>query len=277
MKRLSLIICTSLFLTACGLTGTNSASKSAKLKVGDSVLFKLSRDGFGEGKIETIDGSHYKIPYGSSTNTVDEIDVYPTPTAGTDPNVKVGDYVIAKHGNDNFWPAAEVTKVDAKVIEVKALSSGSSMSLSPEQVVAVRPATAEEFKKVKEEAAFEAKVSPMRPTVPEGYTPKKDDRVVARWSGTSWYSGTILSVNGEKAKIKWSVNFGDGDVDLTKIAPYPKLGSTGLAIKAGDIVLVKGSSETSGWDFAEATSTREVKFKDGKTRSVRGDEYILFN
>lgn len=286
MKKLLLVLCASLLFTACGMLGgsNNSANNTAapkldtsKIKAGDTVLFKLSREGFGEGKIDSIDGSRYKIPYGSTTYTVDEADIYMIPTTGSNTSLKVGDYVIAKRGNENYWAAAEITKADAKTVEVKNLSSGGTTNLSPDQVVAVRPATVEEFKKVKDESGFETKVSTLRPIVPAGYAPKPGDKVVAGWSGNSWYVGTVVSVSGEKAKIKWGVNFNDGDIEFTRIAPAPKLGSTAAPIKAGDIVLVKGSSDATRWEFAEATSEKEVKFKDGKTRTVRGDEYIAFN
>lgn len=281
-------MCASLIFSACGKligggntdsgnTTTTKAADATKMKVGDTVLFKLSRDGFGEGKIESIDGSRYKIPYGSSTQTVDEADIYALPTAGSSPSVKVGDYVIAKRNNENYWAGAEVTKTDAKTVEVKTLTYNQTMNLSPDQIVVVRPAAVEEFKKVKSEKGFDEKVGAMRPKNPAGYEIKKGDKVVVNWSGTSWYAGTISEINGEKAKIKWGNNFNDSDVDLTKIAAYPKMGSAGMPFKAGDIVLVKSTSNTSMWEFAEATSEKEVKFKDGKTRSVRGDEYILFD
>lgn len=285
MKKILLIVCASLVFSACSKLsgGTNDANtptaapNAAKMKVGDTVLFKLSRDGFGEGKIEAIDGSRYKIPYGSNTQTVDEANVYALPIAGSNPNVKVGDYVIAKRGNENYWAGAEVAKADGKTVEVKTLTYNQTMNLSPDQIVVVRPAAVEEFKKVKAEKGFEEKVGAMRPKNPDGWQMKKGDQIVASWSGTSWYAGTIVSVNGEKAKIKWGNNFNDGDVDITKIAAYPKVGSSGMPFKAGEIILVKSTSNTSAWEFAEATSEKEVKFKDGKTRSVRGDEYVLFD
>ena len=286
MKKLVLFLCASVLFTACGMGGggSNTANNGAatkldtsKIKVGDTVLFKISRESFGEGKIESMDGSRFKIPYGSTTYTVDEADIYMIPTAGANTDLKVGDYVIAKRGTENYWGAAEVTKADGKSIEVINLSSDNKTNLSPEQVVVVRAATIEEFKKLKDESGFEKRVATMRPTVPAGYTPKAGDDVVAGWSGNSWYAGKIVSVSGTKAKIKWGVNFADGDIDLTRIAPMPKMNQTGTPIKAGNIVLVKGTSDTSRWEFAEATSDKEVKLKDGKTRTVRGDEYIAFN
>ena len=85
MNRLLVIIFASFLMTGCaGLTGkVAGGGNEAKLKVGDTVVFKLSRGTYGEGKIETIDGSRYKIPYGTTTPTVDESDVYSLPKAGT--------------------------------------------------------------------------------------------------------------------------------------------------------------------------------------------------
>lgn len=284
MRKLLLIVCAglflsaSLFLTACaGLTEKATGGGDTKLKVGDTVVFKLARGTYGEGKIETIDGSRYKIPYGTTTPTVDEADVYPLPKTGASSSLKVGDFVIAKQGDQNSWVPAEVTSADAKAIEVNTIAYKQTVNLSPEQVIAPRPAAIEEFKKLKTEQAFEEKVTSMRPTLPTGYALKKGDKVVGAWSGNSWYAGKIVGQSGEKMKIKWEDNSRDSDVDMARIALYPALGSAGTPFQPGDILLVKPTSGSSYWTFAEATSGREVRFKDGKTRSVRGDEYILFN
>lgn len=279
MKKLLLVILGSLLMTACSnLTGKSTGGGGeAKPKVGDTVVFKLSRGAYGEGKIETIDGSRYKIPYGTTTPTVDEADVYPLPKSGESSNLKVGDFVIAKQGNQNSWAPAEVTRADGKAIEVKTITYKQTANLSPEQVVAARPAAVEEFKALKTEEAFDEKVSSMRPTLPAGYVLKKGDKVVAAWSGNSWYTGTIVEPSGEKMKIKWADNSSDSNVDMARIALYPAVGSTGAPFQAGDILLVKPTSGSSYWTFAEATSAREARAKDGKTRTVRGDEYILFN
>lgn len=277
MKKLLIVIFASLWLTACGgLMEKATGGGDSKLKVGDTVVFKISRGTYGEGKIETIDGSRYKIPYGTTTPTVDEADVYPLPKTGASSSVKVGDFVIAKQGDQNSWAPAEVTRADGKAIEVNTIAYKQTLNLSPEQAVAPRPAAIEEFKKLKTEQGFEEKVTSMRPTLPTDYVLKKGDKVVAQWSGNSWYAGTIVKQSGDKMTIKWADNSSDSNVDMARIGVSPALGSTGTPFQAGDILLVKPTSG-SNWTFAEATSGREVRFKDGKTRSVRGDEYILFN
>ncbi len=276
MKKLLIVILASLSMTACGALGGKATGSNAKLKAGDTVVFKLSRGSYGEGKIESIDGSRYKIPYGTNTPTVDEADVYSLPQTGTDSEFKVGDLVIAKQSGQNSWVAAEVTSADGKSIAVKTITYKQAINLAPEQVIAARPAAMEDFKKLKTEAAFEEKTTSMRPTVPSGYVPKKGDRVVAAWSGNSWYAGTVVSRSGEKVKIQWADNSNASDVEMGRVGAAPSLGSTGPAFKTGDIVLVKPTSG-SYWKFAEVTSGREVRFKEGETRTVRGDEYILFN
>ena len=263
-------------MTACGaLTGKTTGS-DAKPKAGDTVVFKLSRGSYGEGKIESLDGSRYKIPYGTNTPTVDETDVYSLPKSGADSEVKVGDLVIAKQSGQNSWVAAEVTSADGKAIAVKTITYKQAINLAPEQVIAARPAAVEDFKKLKTEADFEEKTTSMRPTVPSGCVPKKGDKVVAAWSGNSWYAGTVVGKSGEKMKIQWVDDSSASDVDMGRIGAAPPLGSTGPTFQSGDIVLVKPTSG-SYWKFAEVTAGREVRFKDGETRNVRSDEYILFN
>lgn len=288
-----LFLCASLSLTACSsLTGkggsnnansgdatanTSSSASDAKLKVGDTVVFKIARGTYGEGKIDSIDGSRYKIPYGTTTPTVDEVDVYPLPKAGASASFKEGDFVIAKQNQQNSWVPGEVTSADGKAIEVKTIAYDQTLNLSPEQVIAPRPAAIVEFKKLKTEGDFDEKTASMRPTLPPGYTFKKGDRVVAAWSGNSWWAGSVVSLNGEKIMIKWGDTSRDSEVDASRVALYPPVGSAGSPLNAGDIVLVKPTTSSTIWYFAEATSGREVRFKDGKTRTVRGDEYILFN
>lgn len=294
MKKLWLIVSASLLLTACGSLTSNSngndnnsnstekgdASSSAKPKAGDTVVFKISSSSYGESKIDSIDGTRYKIPYGSTVNTVDETDVYPLPKAGGKSSVKVGDFVVAKRGSDLYWTPSEVLKVSDSTIDVDPLSGGGSSSLAPEKIIAVHPAAVEEFKKLKAAKQFSAKAQSMRPTTVGTYVPKRGDMVVAAWGPSSWYTAKVISVSGDNAKIDWDV-FNDSDVSVSKVAPFPRVGSTGAAVSVGSIVLVKPKYEKGTWDFAEVTTvtgqTIGIKLGDGETRSIRADEYVAFN
>ncbi len=284
-----LIVSASLLFAACqSLTSksdsnsnssNSTSSSSTKPKAGDTVVFKISPESYGESKIDSVDGTRYKIPYGSNINSVDETDIYALPKVGEKPNVKAGDFVVAKRGNELYWTPSEVVKVTDNTIEVAAISGGSS-SLAPEKIIAVRPAAVEELKKLKAQKAFATKAQSMRPTTVGSYTPKPGDRVVAVWGGSSWYTSKVISVNGDKVKLDWD-NFADTEVSLEKIAPYPKVGSTGAPVNVGGIVLVKPKYEQGTWNFAEVTSVDGqnigVKFGDGETRSIRTDEYVALN
>lgn len=291
MKKLWLIVSASLLLSACGSLTSKSnsnnsnssekdASSSAKPKAGDTVVFKISNDSYGESKIDSIDGTRYKIPYGSTVNTVDETDVYPLPKPGAKSNVKVGDFVVAKLGTDLYWTPSEVLKVSDSAIDVDPLSGGSTSSLAPEKIISVHPAAVEEFKKLKAAKQFAAKAQSMRPTTVGTYVPKRGDVVVAAWGPSSWYTAKIISVSGDSAKIDWDV-FSDSDLSIDKVAPFPRVGSTGAAVSVGSIVLVKPKYEKGTWDFAEVTSVNgqniDIKLGDGETRSIRADEYIAMN
>lgn len=297
MKKLWIAIFASLALvSACGGAKTaenngnsngsstskwnESSSSSAKPKAGDTVVFRISRESYGESKVDSVDGTRYKIPYGSNINAVDETDVYTLPKAGEKSDVKVGDFVVAKRGNELYWTPSEVTSVSDSTIDVTAIGGGGSSSLAHEKIITVHPAAREEFKKWKGEKAFETKAQSMRPSTVGSYTPKPGDAVVAAWGASSWYTAKVLSVSGDKAKIDWDV-FNDSEISVDKVAPLPKVGSTGAALSAGSIVLVKPTYDKGTWNFAEVTSTSssgaEVKFSDGKTKSIRADEYVALN
>ncbi len=293
MKKLWIIVFACLALSACGAMKTadssnsNSGDKwnekgdsSAKPKAGDTVVFKISRDSYGESKIDSVDGTRYKIPYGSTAYTVDETDVYTLPKSGGNSSFKVGDFVVAKRGSDLYWTPSEVTKVSDSAIEVDPIRGSGVSSLAPEKIIAVHPAAVEEFKKMKDEKGFEAKAQSMRPTTVGTYVPKPGDRVVAAWGSSSWYTAKVISVSGDKAKIDWDV-FNDSELSIDKLAPLPKVGSTGATVNVGTIVLVKPTYEKGTWSFGEVTSVNGqsigVKLGNGEAKTIRADEYVAMN
>ena len=291
MKKLWITVFACLALTACG--GAKSAdsgnsnsgakwneSSSAKPKAGDTVVFKISRDSYGESKIDNVDGTRYKIPYGSTVHTVDETDIYTLPKSGDKADIKVGDFVVAKRGSDLYWTPSEVTKVGDSTIEVDPIRGSGASSLAPEKIIVVHPAAVEEFKKMKDEKGFETRAQAMRPTTVGTYMPKPGDTVVAAWGSSSWYTAKVISVRGDKAKIDWDV-FNDSELSIDKLAPYPKVGSTGASVSVGNVVLVKPSYEKGTWSFGEVTSVSGssigIKLSNGEAKSIRADEYVAMN
>lgn len=285
MKKLWLMIAVSLLLAACGGTVTKpdsggASSTATAPKVGDTVVFKTSRQGYHEGKVEKLEGSRYEIKYGTSTSKVESIDVHALPKAGEKLNVQPGDAVAAR-GSGTYWPGSIVKSVTPDLIEVEVIESGNTLSVPHEKAIKVSPASAAEIKKYADEMSFLKKAKAKRPTAPAGYKLKPGERVVAEWSAGAWWPGEVISVTGEKVKLKWPASFPDSELPLEKVMPYPKAETATVLPKQGDFVLVKSADDKSQWQYAQVTSvsgpTAEVKAADGKTRSIKADEYIALN
>lgn len=291
MKKLFLVIGVTFLLSACGGTKSDpnsnssandakpAASSAEKVKVGDTVAFVSGHDGLAEGKIDSMDGARYKIKYGDSMETKDESDIYPLPKSGVKPQVKAGDMVAAKMESGAYWAGSEVLSVSDDVIEVKGLYYGRTASLAPDKIIVVRAPQVADFKKLKSEKDFSAKAKAMRPQNPAGWKPKVGDRVVAEWSAGSWWVGEVTGLAGSMAKLKWPSSFPASELSFDKLAPLPKAGATMPAVDS--FVLVKPDSDSGQWQYAQVTAVNgqsaDIKFADGKTRSIKAGEYIALS
>lgn len=282
MNKLWLIILTSLFSMACGASGgitPGGATTAAetKLKPGETAIFKVSREGFGEGQIEGVTGAQYVIRYGDSTVAKEESDVYALPK-GSAGSVKAGVMVAAKlESGGQYWAGAEVVSVNGDVIEVRDLYRGTTANLAPDKIVAVRPAAAADLQKLKAEYDFKRRANSARPRSDAAWKPKPGERVVAEWSPNSWWTGTIGAIKGDKAVIKWGSSFKDSELGVDRLVPYPKA-DTGVMPAADSYVLVKPDSDNGQWFYAQVTGgAGEVKFPDGKTRVVKPGDFISLN
>ncbi len=284
MKKLSLFLAlVSLLTAACSggsktSTTTADAEKSttAKPAVGDTAVFKFSRQGYVEGKVQSIDGTRYKVMYGQSPQTVDAVDVYTLPKAGAKAEVSPGDIVVA-HQRDAYWPGAEVKSVNGDVIEVQVISNGDSLNVPPEKLIKINSAAAAEFKTYAQEVAFLKSAKTGRPHPPAAYKPKAGQRVVAEWTDHTWYIGNIVSASPSKATVKWPASFPQSQLTFDKVLPYP---APAASPKQNDFVIVKQDSENQSFAYARVTSvnggTVDVKLADGKTRTVKqGDFYVV--
>ena len=286
MKKLWLLIAANLFLTACGgVRGIipAGATSEVKPKIGDTVLYQTSREGFYEGVVEGVEGTRYKVKTGDSVNLKEESDVYMLPKTGAKTaaaGINAGDIVAAKTDSGLYWGGAEVLSVKGDVVEVKDLYYGKTANLSPDKILAIRPAAAAELQKVKAEKEFSAKAVQAKPRPPVGYKPKVGERVVARWSGNTWYDGEVAEVKGDKAKIKWQ-SFKESELGLENVMPYPKPETATAMPVANSYVLIKPEGGSGQWTYAQVATVNgdsaEVKFANGKTRSIKADEYIALN
>lgn len=283
MKKLWWVILLMGALTACGGARTGSSESSAAtdqtrttLAVGDTAVFKFSRQGYVEGKIQSIDGTRYKMLYGQSTQTADGVDVYSLPKSGATVAVKPGDIVVAFR-RDAYWPGAEVKSVNGDVIEVQIIADGDTLNVPPQKVIKINSAAAAEFKQYAQEVAFLNAAKNGRPHPPADYKPKAGERVVAEWTDKTWYIGDVVSASSAKATIKWPASFPQSQLTLEKVLPYP---APSAAPKANDFLILKQDSEKQAYAYGQVTSVNgssvEVKLADGKTRTVKqGDFYVV--
>ncbi len=280
MKRLCLFLGLMCLLTACGGGKTTASDKpsssGAKPAVGDTAVFKFSRQGYVEGKVQSIDGTRYKLLYGQSAQTVDASDVYAMPKPGTKVELNPGDIVVA-YQREAYWPGAEVKNAGGDVVQVQIVSNGDSLNVPPEKIIKINSAAAAEFKAYALEVAFLKNAKTGRPHPPADYKPKTGERVVAEWTDKTWYIGDVVSASGNKASIKWPASFPQSQLTLEKVLPYP---APAASPKANDFLIVKQDSEHQSFAFAQVTSVSggsvEVKLADGKTRTVKqGDFYIV--
>lgn len=283
MKKFLLTLVLLSGLTGCNLgksetarDGSGAGANKTPVAVGDTAVFKFSRQGYVEGKVQSIDGTRYKLLYGQSPQTVDAVDVYLLPKPGAKVDVKTGDIVVA-HQRDAYWPGAEVKNINGDVIEVKAIASGDIINVPHEKIIKINSAAVAEFKQYAQEVVFLAAAKNGRPHPPADYKPKAGQRVVAEWTDKTWYIGNVVAASPSKAKIKWPASFPESQLTLDKVLPYP---APAASPKTNDFVIVKQDSEHQSFAYAQVTSVNgssvEVKMADGKTRTVKpGDFYVV--
>lgn len=116
----------------------------------------------------------------------------------------------------------------------------------------------------------------MQSAAPADWKPKVGERVVAKHFD-NWFNGSVSSVTADKAKIKWVQSYPELEVEFSKIAPYPQSGATSMPA-VNSYVLAKPDSESGSWDFAIVTAvngqTADIKLGNGKTRTIKADEYV---
>lgn len=282
MKKLLLLVCASLLFTACGsITGKISGNEAnggggetAKMQVGDTILFKQGPINYTEGKIDKIDGGKYEVRANDAIAKPDVSEIYILPKAGSKVDVKAGDIVVA-FNYEKYWEGGEVKNVTGDLVEVEK-ATGGKLNVAQDKIVKVSPKGIADIKQNIETKAFEDLGKTKKPVLPKDWKPKKGEKVAAQWSFGSWHVAVIKHVNANNIDIDWQNGWSDGTVATDKIAPYPNAANS--MPNVGDYVIVKPNSDIEAWKFATVTSINgqeaEVKFADGKTQKIKNTEFI---
>ncbi|MEP6900991.1 MAG: hypothetical protein ABJA66_04525 [Actinomycetota bacterium] len=283
MKKYWLILIASLFLTACGAAKmiSNGDTSSGKPKVGDTVVAKWSGSSFYEGKIDKIDGSKITVSWFDNSNpiVIDSSDVYAIPAAGAKPDAKVGDIILAKTGNGNYWDGGEITGIEGDVYKVKFVTALNSVNVPAEKIIKISSAVIADFKDKAGATGFLKNAQATRPAAPADYKPKKGDRVLAEWSTNSWYSGSIDNISGSNIYIAWDDTSKPSAVNSSKVIPLPKTSSKEMPATS-QFLLVKPDSGAY-WQYAQTVSINgsnvEIKLPTNQTKTVKAGEFVLLN
>jgi starvation-inducible outer membrane lipoprotein len=282
MKKLLLLVCISVFLSACGavtekISGETKSGEGTKPQAGETVLFKASAIAYNEGKVEKIDGSKYEIRSGSNIAKVDAADVYALPKSGAKNDLKAGD-IVAAFANDIYWAGGEVININGDVVEVEK-ASGGKLNVAPDKVIKVSPTATADIKQHIAAKAFEDAGKTKKPVLPKDWKPKKGEKVAAQWAFGSWHVAIIKNVNPNNIDIDWQNGWSDGTVALDKVAPYPT--SATAMPNVNDYVIIKPQNDISDWKFATVTAVNgqeaEVKLADGKTQKLKAGDFIALS
>lgn len=289
MKRLLLLMCVSIMLSACGAVGDKAGGGNTappadkdKPKAGDVIVAKWAAGSFYEGKIDKIDGTKFTIAWldNSSPSVVDAVDVYSIPRAGSKPDVKAGDLVLAKTGTGTVWTGAEITSIDGAVYKVKAVTGDTVSNVAEELIIKVPPAVAADLKDKAGATSFLKEAQKGKPAIPSDFKPKKGDKVIAEWSTNTWYTGVIDSVSGTNIFVAWDDKSKPSAVNSNRIVPIPTAASGKDMPTVSQFLLIKPEGG-SKWDFAQAVTINgtsvEVKLANGQSKTLKPGEFVLLN
>lgn len=280
-----IVLTVSVFLSGClggGDAGNpNQPAKTEAIKAGDAVVAKWARNSFYDGTAESVTDSKVKVKWqdGSSPSDIDRSDVFALPKAGSKPDLKAGDMVIAKLSSGTYWNGAEVVKFEGEVISVKAIDGGQTANLSTDKVIKVPPAIAADLKEKAGSSDFLKQAQTKTPTMPTDYTPKAGDQVLAEWASKSWWQGKIQKVTGDKVTVAWEDGSKPSEVDLKAVMPYPV--SANAKMPAPNQYVLARPESGSKWVYAQAVSTDsssvQIKDAEGKSRQIKAGEFVLLN
>jgi hypothetical protein len=269
-----------------GSTEATAAPKKATVDVGSEIVAATSKTSFREGKVTKLEGSKVTFEYGrpdkktnkKPTQTVDKTKVWLT----ANPHApKAGDHLVCKVSTTSWHPCT-VKAIEGEVIKVedhygKAHNINKSAILKPDAATQanIKEFLAKEAKHRAFDKAFEAAGKPAKPAT---WVPKKGEKIVIHFVGTSWYGGTVVENKKDKGKVRidWEGDtWDDRDVAPDEVAPQP---TKPMDVKEGQFVIVRPKSATMRWEHTKIVSLAddaiEVINRDDSKRKVSKNDVI---
>lgn len=283
MKEIGLLIVACVFFSACGVKSLipGAVAGGSKPKVGDTVVAKWSAGSYYEGKIEKIDGAKMTVGWDdkSQSTVIDESDIYTIPTAGTAPDVKQGDMVLAKTTSGNYWNGAEITGIEGGVYKVRVVTGSTVVNVAGEKIIKVPATAVADFKQAASSTDFMVEAKKGKVTIPADYKPKKGDPVLAEWTTGSWWEGTVDNISGSNIYIAWQGSFKPSAVNIGKIIPMPTSADKTMPAEKQFLIIKPESGWT--WVHGQATAINgnrvEVKLANNQSKTITVGEFVLLN
>lgn len=208
-------------------TSASSAPSQPPLAVSSRVVFAITPGTFAEGEVKRIVGERVTVAHefgGESTETtIDRSHVVPPSAAAANP--RVGEYLLTR-AKPKHWQACRVEAIDGARVHCSD-PGGRRLERDPAELLRPSVRLQKEMARYRElharYRAFDAGLRAAgKPQAPPGYEPEPGDQVIAHRSGTGWYAGTVVRIDGTRAELDWSAPTADKTVSIYDLVPLPK-------------------------------------------------------
>lgn len=260
-------------------TGCANNGKKSEPAVGDTVIARWSGPtSMYEGKVEKIDAEiTVKWSDGSKASEVDKKFVFAKPVKGDKIKLENGEWVFARWGSGTKWYGSKVLGL-GDMIEVKYVSDASTGKVAHHDILKAPEGTHQALKKalISSQLLRDAKAAG-EPFKPQNWKPNPGDEVIAIWSASTWYQGTVQSVKENKATVKWKDNSQPSEV--TRIVPVPKDQAAKAVVDDFVLIAPKEATGFAIWQYAKVTGVDgdkiHVLVQDGNKRTMNANQYLV--
>lgn len=247
------------------------------LRAGDRVVARWEPGRYFEGEILDVGATDVKIAWadGSTPSRVPLASVHAIAAGGAAP--PEGAPVLARARTGTRWYGATVAhRRDDGTLKVR-YHDGHEATLRAEQVIAVGEETRRDVLLADENAREVADPDEPRVVLPPGWRPTPGARVAAVWRKTTWYTGLVVSVDGDTVTVAWEDGSKPSFVPRRRVAPVPN--GTGPSPPEGARVLLPPRTGAV-WSFGRVVASMsrgcEVELEDGTRRPVPRGTCIVF-